>query len=71
MKIFNSIIASITYRSDSFLLHYHGPDYIAAIQDYDNALRAKVKWTEEEGTFYDAREMLYEAMQNRGINIWD
>ena len=71
MNIIKSILASITYRFDSFLDHYHGPDYRIIIQDYDNALRGKIKYTDEEGSFEDARDLLWEQLEGRGLTIWD
>lgn len=70
-KIINSILASILYRRESFLGHYHGPDMMAAIQEYDNRLRSKIKYTDDYGSFEEARDMLWDEMSERNIKIWD
>ena len=69
--IFASIIASIAYRIDSFLDHYHGPDYKFLIQDYDEFLRSKIKYTDEVGSFDEARDELWKKLNERGLTIWD
>jgi hypothetical protein len=63
-------LSCLLYNRVSFLEHYHGPDYLAVIQDYDNELRAKIK-SDEDGSYYDAREKLYEACEDRGVKIWE
>lgn len=69
--VIKSILTLIMYQKDSFLEHYHGPDYVAALQSYDNALRSKTKWGDEEGSYEKARDMLWEEMGERGLRIWD
>ena len=69
--VFSSILASIMYRTETFLDHYNGPKYKSVIQDYDNALRAKIKYTDEEGSYEDARDMLWDEMQTAGLTVWD
>ena len=70
-QIISSIIASISYRIDSFLDHYHGPDYKFLIQDYDEFLRSKLEYTEELGSFGKARDELWAKLNERGLTIWD
>ena len=70
-KIINSIFAAICYRYDSFLDHYNGPDYKFLIQDYDEFLRSKIKYTEEVGSFDEARDELWKKLNERGLTIWD
>jgi hypothetical protein len=71
VKVIVSIVASIAYQIESFHECYLGQDYKAVIQDYDNALRSKIKWTDEEGSYEDARDILWEEMQSRGLKVWD
>jgi hypothetical protein len=71
LRIISSILASISYNIDSFKEHYHGPDYKAILQDYDNILRTKLKYTEEVGSFEEARDVLWETLADRGLSVWD
>jgi len=70
-RIINATLAAICYRYDSFLDHYHGPDYKFLIQEYDEYLRSKLKYTEEHGSYEDARDALWKHLQDRGLTIWD
>lgn len=70
-KAMKSIICLVTYHFNQFSEHYHGPDYLAILQDYDNELRAKVKYSDEEGSYEDARELLWEIAGDKGLNIWE
>ena len=70
-RVIKSIFCLITYQWEQYLEHYHGPDYQAIIQDYDNELRAKIKYTDEEGSYEDARDILWEVYESRGLSIWD
>jgi hypothetical protein len=75
-KVIKSIIASVMYRRESFLEHYHGPEYMAVLQDYDNVLRNKIKHTNsagcsEVGSYYDARELLFEELEEHNLKIWE
>jgi hypothetical protein len=70
-KTIASIFASNAYRFRSFLDHYHGPEYKALLYDYDNALRSKVKYTTEKGSYEEARSIFLAYLQDRGINLWD
>ena len=70
-KITVSILASIAYRIESFREHYQGPDMMRAIEEYDNALRSKIKYTDDDGSFEEARDMLWDEMSERNIKIWD
>ena len=69
--IIKAALSALMYRKESFLLHYHGPDLMAAIQEYDNIVRAKCKYTDEEGSWEDARDLLWEIINNKGLSIWD
>jgi hypothetical protein len=70
-KVVKSIICEVMYRRESFMEHFHGPDYLGALQDYDNELRAKIKWTNEVGSWRDARELLFQEMEDRNLKIWE
>jgi len=71
LDIFVSIIASIMYQIECFMEHYNGRKYKSVIQDYDNALRSKIKYTDEDGSYEDARDILYAQAKAWGVNIWD
>ena len=66
---FASILASITYRSDNFLAHYHGPDVQYAVDDYFNWLKWQYK-ADKKIDPWDAREKLAEFLNERGVS-WD
>jgi hypothetical protein len=51
--------------------HFHGPDLLAALQDYDNALRNKIKHSGDDGNWYMARELLFEEMEEHNLRIWE
>ena len=70
-RVFKSIIALIACQCNDFLDHYHGIKYRAILQDYDNALRSKIKYTDEEGSFKDARDLLWAEVRVHGLSIWD
>jgi len=70
-RIIKATLAAICYRYDSFLDHYNGPDYKFLIQDYDEFLRSKIKYTEEVGSFDEARDELWKKLNERGLTIWD
>ena len=70
-KIINSIFASIYSRSDSFLDHYHGPDFKIVLQDYDNFLRGEIKYTDHQGSYEDARDELWAQLRDKGLTLWD
>ena len=71
LDIFVSIIASIMYQIECFMEHYNGRKYKSVIQDYDNFLRSKIKHTDEEGSYEDARDELWAQAKDRGLSIWD
>ena len=70
-RIINATLAVICYRYESFLDHYHGPDYKFLIQDCDEYLRSKIKYTEEHGSYEEAREELNKHLRDRNLTIWD
>ena len=69
IKIGASILASIAYRIETFLDHYHGIDYALAVWEYDNALRNKIKHSDDEGSYEKARDMLWDEFRDRGLDI--
>ena len=70
-RVIKSIICLATYNWHGFMEHYRGPDYLSVLQEYDNELRSKEKWSDEGGSYEDARELFWEVMRERGITIWD
>jgi hypothetical protein len=57
-KTIASILVTIAYRFEGFLDHYRGPQYRTLLRDYDNMLRNKIKYTNEKGSYDDARVLL-------------
>ena len=71
IKIIVSILASIAYRISSFGEHYRGPKYLAVLQDFDNFLRSKIKYTDHQGSYDDARDELWAQLKDRNIDLWE
>ena len=71
LKVIKSIVSLIAYQFNQFLEHYRGPEYRAVLQDFDNALRAKIKYDNEEGSFEEARYMLEDELKLRNLSLWD
>jgi hypothetical protein len=63
---FKSTLSLVMYNKESFIEHYRGPDYAAAVEEFSNFL----KWEYKAGRQIDpweAREKLSEILYNRGI----
>ena len=68
-RVIKSIICMIVWKTEQFLDHYRGPKYLGIIQELDIELRSKVEYTDEEGSFDEARDILWEIAKDRGLQL--
>jgi hypothetical protein len=70
-RTIKATLSALMYYRVSFLEHYHGPDFMAAIQEYDQELESMIDHTDDEGSYFEAREKLWEVCKDRHLKIWE
>jgi hypothetical protein len=70
MKV--NVIFKLPEEQDEYQTAMDGGKYKAALQELDNFLRGKIKYTDEETIkLEDIRAKLHELVNEAGASIWD
>jgi hypothetical protein len=70
MKV--NVIFKLPEEQDEYQTAMDGGKYKAALQELDNFLRGKIKYTDEETIkLEDIRAKLHEFVNDAGASIWD
>ena len=70
-QVLSAIISSVVYRIVGFMDHLNGPKFRAVLQDHDDFLRNQLKHTDNIGSYREARDNLWEELEEWGVKIWD
>ena len=67
-RVFSAFICTVVYHWQDFKFHLEGPDLRIVLEKYDGELRSKIKYTDEEGSYEEARDMLWKIMDESGLS---